>query len=286
MATLKQRLHRKNSSGIYDTVHLETGADCITGTLGVANGGTGLTASPSLLVDLASDQTANVLQTSPRPGCGGILPISRGGTGVTSIDALKSALGIGGGSITDPPAAPVSIPNVGGTLSWAGKTWIVVHKVTGIAFLGLNTVEGIVKFSIGNMNDYLGSTLYDKALDYAVQLKLYACDYVLDYMGGKVAFIDADYFTGIYDRMLGSRNYGSFTAAHEFGHLLNLEHNKTNPFNVMRSNGMFYGINQSQLKQIYKNWSTGQLNYGSNTVRLPLVGKRPNVGVMGNFVRL
>ena len=109
---------------------------------------------------------------------------------------------------------------------------------------------------------------------------------VSNYMGGKVAFIDADYFTGIYDRMLGSRNYGSFTAAHEFGHLLNLEHNKTNPFNVMRSNGMFYGINQSQLKQIYKNWSTGQLNYGSNTVRLPLVGKRPNVGVMGNFVRL
>ena len=49
---------------------------------------------------------------------------------------------------------------------------------------------------------------------------------------------------------------------------------------------MFYGINQSQLKQIYKNWSTGHLNYGSNAVRLPLVGKRPNVDVMGNFVRL
>ena len=41
MATLKQRLHRKNSSGTYDTIHLETGADCITGTLGVSHGGTG-----------------------------------------------------------------------------------------------------------------------------------------------------------------------------------------------------------------------------------------------------
>ena len=41
MATLKQRLHRKNSSGTYDTIHLETEADCITGTLGVANGGIG-----------------------------------------------------------------------------------------------------------------------------------------------------------------------------------------------------------------------------------------------------
>ena len=41
MATLKQRLHRKNSSGTYDTIHFETSADLITGTLGVAHGGTG-----------------------------------------------------------------------------------------------------------------------------------------------------------------------------------------------------------------------------------------------------
>ena len=32
MATLKQRLHRKNSSGTYDTIHLETSADLIIGT--------------------------------------------------------------------------------------------------------------------------------------------------------------------------------------------------------------------------------------------------------------
>ena len=43
MATLKQRLHRKNSSGTYDTVYFETSADCITGTLGIAHGGTGAT---------------------------------------------------------------------------------------------------------------------------------------------------------------------------------------------------------------------------------------------------
>ena len=181
MATLKQRLHRKNSSGTYDTIHLETGADCITGTLGVAHGGTG-----------RSTLTSGYF-------------LRGNGTGavtMSSVDQVKSALGIGGGgSITDPPVAPVSIPNVGGTLSWAGKTWIVVHKVTGIVFLGLNGLEGTVQFSATDyVNDYLGSRLHDKALDYAIQLKLYACDYVIDYMGGKV-------FVASYDQLNGDFSY-------------------------------------------------------------------------------
>lgn len=41
MATLKQRLHRKNASGTYDTVYFETSADLITGTVPVNHGGTG-----------------------------------------------------------------------------------------------------------------------------------------------------------------------------------------------------------------------------------------------------
>lgn len=180
MSTLKQRLHRKNASGTYDTIHLETSADCITGTLGVANGGTGR----------ATLTSGYFLRGN---GTGAIT--------MSSIDQVKSALGIGGGgSITDPPVAPVSIPNVSGTLFWAGKTWIVVHKVTGIAFLGLNTLEGTVQFSASSVNDYLGSKLHDKALDYAVQLKLYACDYVLDYMGGKV-------FVASYDQLNGDFSY-------------------------------------------------------------------------------
>ena len=71
-----------------------------------------------------------------------------------------------------------------------------------------------------------------------------------NYIGGKVAFIGASLFSGIYDEMLGSRNYGSFTAAHEFGHLIGLEHDKS-PFNVMRSNGKFYNIKKTQLRRIY-----------------------------------
>ena len=51
------------------------------GTLPVARGGTGLTASPSMLTNLASTTADNVLQASPRPGVTGVLPVANGGTG-------------------------------------------------------------------------------------------------------------------------------------------------------------------------------------------------------------
>src|SRR5699024_10322216 len=55
----------------------------------VARGGTGLTASPSLLVNLASTSAASVLTASPRPGITGTLPVSHGGTGATTALAAN-----------------------------------------------------------------------------------------------------------------------------------------------------------------------------------------------------
>ena len=49
--------------------------------LPVANGGTGITANPSLLTNLASGTAANVLQASPRPGVTGVLSLANGGLG-------------------------------------------------------------------------------------------------------------------------------------------------------------------------------------------------------------
>ena len=59
----------------------------VTGTLPVANGGTGqsLTAAPSLLVNLASKTAAGIFTASPRPGVTGTLPVANGGTGQTSL---------------------------------------------------------------------------------------------------------------------------------------------------------------------------------------------------------
>ena len=66
-----------------------------TGVLPVANGGTGLSASPSMLTNLGSTLAANVLQASPRPGVTGTLPIANGGTGKTTAADAWTALGGG-----------------------------------------------------------------------------------------------------------------------------------------------------------------------------------------------
>lgn len=47
-----------------------------------------------MLVNLASTSAASVFAASPRPGVTGTLPVTRGGTGVTTLDALKTTLGI------------------------------------------------------------------------------------------------------------------------------------------------------------------------------------------------
>lgn len=57
------------------------------GTLPVAQGGTGLTANPSMLINLASNSAASVLAASPRPGVTGTLAVGNGGTGKASWTA-------------------------------------------------------------------------------------------------------------------------------------------------------------------------------------------------------
>ena len=71
--------------------------------LPVANGGTGLTENPSVLVNLGSDNASNVLSSSPRPGVTGTLPVSHGGTGATAPGvAMLSNLGIKFGTASPP----------------------------------------------------------------------------------------------------------------------------------------------------------------------------------------
>lgn len=66
----------------------------VTGTLAVENGGTGLTAAPSLLVNLASTSAVGIFAASPRPGVTGTLPLAHGGTGATTAAAALTNLGL------------------------------------------------------------------------------------------------------------------------------------------------------------------------------------------------
>ena len=66
----------------------------ISGVLPVSNGGTGLSVSPSILINLSSTAAANVLTASPRPGIMGTLPISHGGTGAITAAAALTNLGL------------------------------------------------------------------------------------------------------------------------------------------------------------------------------------------------
>ena len=52
--------------------------------LSIQYGGTGLTSSPSMLINLGSTSSDTVLKASPRPGVTGTLPVANGGTGNAS----------------------------------------------------------------------------------------------------------------------------------------------------------------------------------------------------------
>lgn len=57
-------------------------------------GASNLNSNPSMLVNLESTSAANVMQTSPRPGITGTLPISHGGTNATTAADARTNLGI------------------------------------------------------------------------------------------------------------------------------------------------------------------------------------------------
>lgn len=79
--------------GAAATSHNHSAANITSGTLTVARGGTGLSASPSMLVNLASTSADTVFEASPRPGVTGTLGIANGGTGATTAAQARTNLG-------------------------------------------------------------------------------------------------------------------------------------------------------------------------------------------------
>lgn len=74
--------------------------DATHGTLAIGRGGTGMTSNPSLLVNLGSTSAASVFAASPRPGITGTLGVAHGGTGHSSWTANRIVWSNGTTSLT------------------------------------------------------------------------------------------------------------------------------------------------------------------------------------------
>ena len=83
--------------------------------------------------------------------------------------------------------------------------------------------------------------------------------------GHKVAFVDAAYFSGVWDEKVG--NKGKVTAAHEFGHLASLRHEGVTNLMTRSSNNFHFSfatqVTNKQLEKIYgsRNYLNRGLNY-------------------------
>ncbi len=174
MATLKQRLHKKNSAGGYDTIHLETSADLVLMTdgttklsdkistmdttiagklasTGTAAKATKLATARTVRTNLASTSTASFDGSANiTPGVTGVLPVANGGTGVTALSTLKSALGI----LT--PSKPLSGISIGNELTISTFSWVCVHQDVSYNYLMAAYVIDM-GFQYGVSSAYYGS---------------------------------------------------------------------------------------------------------------------------------
>lgn len=80
-------------AGKASSSHNHSATNITSGTLGVARGGTGVTANPSMLVNLSSTTATGVFTASPRPGITGTLSVSHGGTGGTTVASARTNIG-------------------------------------------------------------------------------------------------------------------------------------------------------------------------------------------------
>lgn len=124
----------------------------VTGTLGASNGGTGLTASPSMLTNLGSTSAADVLAASPRPGVTGTLGLGNGGTGAATAAAAIHGLINGLTAITGANLASGDLVGIDDVSASTGKK-ITVSEL--LAYIQTNL--GSTKIETGS---YIGTGTY------------------------------------------------------------------------------------------------------------------------------
>lgn len=169
MAILKQRMHRKNASGTYDVIHLETEAgvvlrsdgttveDALSNPQSISTGGTNASTGAAALYNLISAcEAVSDTSTISDSDMLGILDTS---SQTAKKISLKELLNLsGGGSEPEEPEEPVTNPNwpdksqltLGNTITWAGQEWIVSHVTSREAYL---TLKGLSSSSQKKWDD-------------------------------------------------------------------------------------------------------------------------------------
>ena len=165
MAILKQRLAKRQDDGSFVPVHLETSSDLVLRPDGTTIEDTivTLTTPRSIRVDLGStaaasfDGSANVT-----PGVSGVLPVTNGGTGVSSLPDLKKDLGLSAGGIE-----VVLTIGLGDDVKWGGYTWIVVQRTGSTVYLALDHIYEMCQFNSNGSTAYSGSNLAARCTAFA-----------------------------------------------------------------------------------------------------------------------
>lgn len=115
---LKQHFARLN--------HTHPASDITSGTLGTSRGGTGITSNPSMLTNLGSTSSANVFQSSPRPGVTGTLAVANGGTGGSTAALARTNLGV--------PSA-TDLANIESSIAYVESTTAKTNHAVGDYFM-------------------------------------------------------------------------------------------------------------------------------------------------------
>ena len=152
MAIQRERLNRKNASGEYDTIHLETQADLVLmasdpsknveqvlgETVAIAKGGTGGTTAAAGLYNLMAGLTEMTAEELAEDDLLCVLDVDANSAKKVAL----SVIGIGGGGTTNPELPDKGSLTLGNTVTFAGMQWIVSHVTDTEAYLTLKGLSG------------------------------------------------------------------------------------------------------------------------------------------------
>lgn len=192
------------------SVFAESPSPGVTGKLGVANGGTGLTAAPALLVNLEETSTANIFTAAPRPGVTGKLPIVNGGTGANTAAGARTNLGLGSiATKAETDYLPVNYTNLDFS---SATTTAGVYPLKGVAHPVTNTTEYGATIQFG-----ASSTSHNS---YAAQLLISSISGATNPAHAYIRRMTSTPAWSIWSTLLDDRNYTDYAATKDHTHTM------------------------------------------------------------------